>query len=186
MTAYSRAIERKVHTVNQSKPIEATWSSAVALLVLCLCVLWIPVPGGEAQAVDPETRISLDGARSCVDLTEPGLCDYVVVVCSEQWAPDEETYMPGDVDGDGDGPDADDLNYLVRYLFEGGKTPPVAAASDMDDSRVVDVNDLCLLIRRYFGESRSALEQQLRFSRDQLLRTTNARTERQDNAILLK
>ena len=172
--------------MNHSKPIVATWSSAVALPVLCLCVLWISVPGGEAQAVDHETWISLDGAKIGVDLTEPGLCDYVVVVCSEQWVLDEDTYMPGDVDGDGDGPDADDLNYLARYLFEGGKAPPVAAAADMDDSRGVDVNDLCLLIRRHFGESRSALEQQLRSSRDQLLRITNARTERQDDAILLK
>jgi hypothetical protein len=94
--------------------------------------------------------------------------------------------MPGDVDGDGNGPDADDLNYLARYLFRGGQAPSVAAAADIDDNGSIDVNDLCLLIRRHFGDFRSKLEQHLYSSREQLLRTTHARTKRQDNATTLK
>jgi len=161
-----------------------TWSAAVALL-FGICVMLIPLSGSEMQAGDSEARASMNGAQSCVDPTEPGLCSYVVM-CTEPWVPDEETYMPGDVDGDGDGPDVDDLNYLARYLFRGGQTPPVAAAADVDDSRSIDVQDLCLLIRRNFGEFRSTLEQQLYSSREPLLKTTHARTKRQDNATTLK
>ena len=170
--------------MKHSKEMKVTGSFAAALL-FCLCLLLIPLHGNDMEAGDSGVRVSTTTVRTCVDRTEPELCGFVIV-CTEQWGPDEETYMPGDVDGDGNGPDTEDLNYLALYLFRGGQAPPVAAAADIDRSGSIDVEDLCLLIRRNFGDFRSPLEEQLYTSREQMLNTAHTRTKRQDNATTIK
>lgn len=174
--------------MNHSRLSETTSSSAFMLVVLCLWVV-LPLCFGVsgARAGGSEAWMSYDNRGTCVDVSDPQPCDFVIELCSERMIPDDdEAYIPGDVDGDGNGPDDDDVEYLARYLYAGGGRPRIPAAADIDGSRRVDVNDLCLLIRRHFGDSRSVLEQKLRSSREQLTRAINARAERNDNAILLK
>lgn len=63
----------------------------------------------------------------------------------------EIPWICGDVDGGGDGPNVQDLTYLVSYLFKGGPPPPVMEASDADGSGGgPNVTDLTYLVAFLF------------------------------------
>ena len=62
------------------------------------------------------------------------------------------SYTCGDVDGDGDGPDIEDLTFLVTYMFNQGPEPPVMAATDIDGNNLgPDVADLIYLVSYMFA-----------------------------------
>ncbi len=60
-------------------------------------------------------------------------------------------YLPGDISGDGTGPNVDDLTYLVAFLFSGGPPPPIVNAANVDGAgEAVDVSDLTYLVSFLF------------------------------------
>ena len=62
------------------------------------------------------------------------------------------TFICGDIDGNGVGPDIADLVYLVNYMFNGGPEPPVIEACDVDGNGVgPDIADLVYLVNYMFN-----------------------------------
>jgi hypothetical protein len=60
-------------------------------------------------------------------------------------------YICGDANGDGSGPDIQDLVFIVDFMFNGGPPPPVFAAVDVDSSGYSpDVADLVYLVTFMF------------------------------------
>ncbi len=63
-----------------------------------------------------------------------------------------QTYVCGDLDGSGSGPDISDLVYLVSYMFSGGPPPVHMAAADVNgDGTGPDISDLVYLVSYMFG-----------------------------------
>lgn len=62
-------------------------------------------------------------------------------------------YIPGDVNGDFDGPDISDLVYLVTYMFSGGQAPPWPSwrANVNGDFIGPDISDLVYLVAHMFS-----------------------------------
>ncbi|MFH1686556.1 MAG: putative Ig domain-containing protein [bacterium] len=61
-------------------------------------------------------------------------------------------YLCGDVDGNGVGPNIEDLVYLVNYMFNGGPPPPVMAATDVDgNGEGPNIADLVYLVSYMFS-----------------------------------
>jgi DNA-binding beta-propeller fold protein YncE len=62
-------------------------------------------------------------------------------------------YMPGDINGDFQGPDVSDLVYLVTYMFSGGERPlwPSRRANVNGDFSGPDVSDLVYLVTYMFS-----------------------------------
>ena len=61
------------------------------------------------------------------------------------------TYICGDIDNNGSGPDVADLTYLVDYLFGGGTAPAELAAADVNGTGTVDVADLTYMVDYLFA-----------------------------------
>ncbi|MFH1687126.1 MAG: hypothetical protein ABIE70_06335 [bacterium] len=62
------------------------------------------------------------------------------------------SYVCGDVNGNGEGPDIDDLTYLVNYMFQGGPPPPAMGATDVNGNGVgPDIEDLIYLVSYMFA-----------------------------------
>ena len=62
-----------------------------------------------------------------------------------------ETYICGDIDGNGDSPNISDLTYLVDYLFDGGPQPPEMNACDMNgDGESPNISDLTYMVSYLF------------------------------------
>lgn len=62
------------------------------------------------------------------------------------------TYVCGDADGNGSGPDIADLVYLVNYMFNGGPPPLVLEATDVNgDLLGPDIGDLVYLVAFMFS-----------------------------------
>jgi PKD repeat protein len=59
--------------------------------------------------------------------------------------------LPGDVDGNGVGPDIADLVYLVDFMFNDGPPPPMPQQADVDGSGSIDIADLVYLVDRMFN-----------------------------------
>ena len=65
----------------------------------------------------------------------------------------EELWLCGDANGNGIGPDIEDLVYLVNYMFAYGPPPPELAAVDMDGSGSgPDIADLLHLVNFMFNQ----------------------------------
>ncbi|HOD66953.1 MAG TPA: M28 family peptidase [candidate division Zixibacteria bacterium] len=66
----------------------------------------------------------------------------------------DESYVCGDVSGDGVGPNIQDLSFLVSFLFRGGPPPPVPAAANVDGAGApgadITVADLTYLVAYMF------------------------------------
>jgi len=63
------------------------------------------------------------------------------------------SFVCGDANGSGTGPDISDLVYLVAFMFNGGPPPPVMAATDVDGiySGTPDIADLVYLVAYMFS-----------------------------------
>jgi hypothetical protein len=62
----------------------------------------------------------------------------------------EPSYICGDVDGDGGGPNVADLSYLVAYLFDDGPPPPVMEAANVNGDNRINVADVAYLVDYLF------------------------------------
>ncbi|MFH1686339.1 MAG: hypothetical protein ABIE70_02305, partial [bacterium] len=63
----------------------------------------------------------------------------------------EDAWLCADINGNGVGPDIEDLVYLVSYMFQGGPEPPVMAATDVNGNGVgPDIEDLVYLVAYMF------------------------------------
>lgn len=60
------------------------------------------------------------------------------------------SYICGDVNNDGNGPNLTDLTYLVSALFQGGPFPPVLNACDFNSSGNLNLTDVTLLVNHLF------------------------------------
>lgn len=62
------------------------------------------------------------------------------------------SYLCGDIDDNGEGPNVADLTYLVAYLFRGGPEPPLPAAANINGNPegTIEVSDLTALIAYLF------------------------------------
>ncbi|MEA3296228.1 MAG: hypothetical protein U9R56_00005, partial [candidate division Zixibacteria bacterium] len=65
------------------------------------------------------------------------------------------SWVCGDADGSGDGPDVADLVYLVNYMFNDGPPPPVLEAVNIDGLGGVDIADLVYLVNYMFNDGPS-------------------------------
>ena len=59
-------------------------------------------------------------------------------------------YICGDINGDGSGPDVQDMTYFVAFMFTGGPPPPMMEAADVNLSGKIDVADLSFLVAYLF------------------------------------
>ena len=58
----------------------------------------------------------------------------------------ESSFLCGDVNGSGDGPNVADITYMVDFLFRGGPEPPNRDAADVNGSGGINVTDLTVLV----------------------------------------
>jgi hypothetical protein len=62
------------------------------------------------------------------------------------------SYLCGDINGDGAGPNVADLTFLVAYLFSSGTPPPVFEAADLNGGTgSINIADLTYLVAYLFG-----------------------------------
>ncbi len=57
---------------------------------------------------------------------------------------------PGDVNGDGAGPDISDLTYLVNFMFKSGPTPPIIENANVDGIGTINIADVTYLVNFMF------------------------------------
>ncbi len=60
-------------------------------------------------------------------------------------------WICADVNHNGEGPNVEDLTYLVDFLFRGGDPPPIMDAADIDGAIDVNVSDLTYLVSFLFA-----------------------------------
>lgn len=66
----------------------------------------------------------------------------------------DPTTVPGDIDGNGEGPDVADLAYMVDFMFNGGPKPATLQSMDVaGQSGTVDISDLVYLVDYMFPAS---------------------------------
>ena len=63
----------------------------------------------------------------------------------------EVTFICGDINSDGSGPDISDEVYLIDYLFAGGAAPLITNAVDVNSSGTIDISDLTYMISYLFA-----------------------------------
>ena len=61
-----------------------------------------------------------------------------------------ESYLCGDIDSDGTGPNVADLTYFVNFIFKGGPEPENFDAADVNDDGSHNVSDLTYLVNFLF------------------------------------
>ncbi len=86
-----------------------------------------------------------DSCDNCIDTYNPGQAD-----ADSDGVGDACEYICGDMNGDGEGPDVEDLTYVVDYLFRGGDEPPNTEAADIDGEPEITVSDLSYLVDYIF------------------------------------
>ncbi len=119
--------------------------------------LWTEPGGG---TVEPYSSATVDVHFSAADLgngdytgelnittNDPGNLNIVVPVTMHV-----QSFTCGDINNNGNGPDVEDLTYLVNYLFQQGPPPPVLAAADVDGigGNNIDVADLTYFVNYLF------------------------------------
>ena len=62
------------------------------------------------------------------------------------------SWICGDIDNDGEGPNIGDLIYLVDYMFNDGPAPVEMDAANVDGVNGIDVGDLVHLVDYMFNE----------------------------------
>jgi hypothetical protein len=63
------------------------------------------------------------------------------------------SYLCGDVDNDGDGPDIEDLIFLVTFMFQEGPTPTFMGSTDVNGNGIgPDIEDLIYLVQFMFQD----------------------------------
>ena len=60
------------------------------------------------------------------------------------------SYVCGDVNNNGEGPNLTDLSYLVNHLFSSGPPPPIVNAADVNASGSLNLTDVTLLVNHLF------------------------------------
>jgi hypothetical protein len=61
------------------------------------------------------------------------------------------SWVCGDIDASGSGPDIGDLVYLVDYMFNGGPPPPNLDAASIDGEPGINISDLVYLVDYMFN-----------------------------------
>jgi len=102
---------------------------------ICIDSAWFP-PAGKWKWALP------DGAE-CFPSWDGPHC-YTLGCCQ----------LRADIDGNGEGPDIDDVVYLVTYMFQGGPEPLCMSEADIDGNHTVspDIADLVHLVQYMFQE----------------------------------
>jgi hypothetical protein len=62
------------------------------------------------------------------------------------------SFVCGDIDGSGGGPDISDLVYLVDYMFTGGPPPPIIDAANINGFGDIDISDLVYIVDYMFTD----------------------------------
>jgi hypothetical protein len=62
------------------------------------------------------------------------------------------SYVCGDINGNGSGPNIDDLTHLVGYMFGEGPPPTQMGAADVDGESGLDIQDLIYLVNFMFND----------------------------------
>lgn len=119
---------------------------------------WLSVsPAG--GSIEPFGSATVDVHFDAADL-ETGLYTGQVVVTSNDpgtpsWSVPVSltvaSWVCGDIDGNGSGPDIGDLVYLVDYMFNGGPPPPNLDAANVDGIAGIDIADLVYLVDYMFS-----------------------------------
>ncbi|HVP06782.1 MAG TPA: C1 family peptidase [Candidatus Acidoferrum sp.] len=58
---------------------------------------------------------------------------------------------PGDVDGNGVGPDVGDISFMVDFLFNSGPRPPMISQADVNGDGATDIADMTYLVDYLFA-----------------------------------
>jgi hypothetical protein len=61
-----------------------------------------------------------------------------------------QSFICGDVNNDGSGPNLTDLTYLVNHLFNAGAPPPIPASADFNSSGTLNLTDVTALVNHLF------------------------------------
>ena len=109
------------------------------------------VIGGYGESSQPQLNYGRAYALSAGDGTGPGWPMFRHdLVHSGRF--DKPSFICGDIDANGVGPDIADLVYLVTYMFSQGPEPPIMEACDVNgDSSGPDIADLVYLVTYMFS-----------------------------------
>jgi hypothetical protein len=119
--------------------------------------LWVEPGGG---LIDPYSSAEVNVHFNAADLEGGSYAGQLSVSTNDPMMPSTtipvtlsvETWICGDINGDGDGTNVSDLGYLVDFLFRGGTPPPVIAAADGDgrNGDIINVSDLTYFVDYVF------------------------------------
>ncbi len=119
--------------------------------------LWVEPGGG---IIEPFSSASIDVHLDATELGDGTYDGQLSITTNDPVMPSAvlpvslqvQDYICGDVNGNGAGPNVEDLTYLVDYLFKEGPPPPVLAAANVDGigGEAIDVADLSYLVDYLF------------------------------------
>ncbi|MEA2031347.1 MAG: hypothetical protein U9N55_07120, partial [candidate division Zixibacteria bacterium] len=120
--------------------------------------LWVEPSGG---LVEPYSQATVDVHFDAIDLENGSYTGQMSITTNDPLNPalvlpvtlGVQSFICGDVNGNGEEPNVSDITYLVTYLFNGGPPPPVLAAADCDGvgGDEVNVSDVTYLVTYLFN-----------------------------------
>ena len=114
-----------------------------------------------AGSVDPYGSVDVTVSFDAADLEDGEYSGQLAISCNDPDTPlpiigvtltvSSVSWVCGDVDGNGIGPDIADLVYLVAYMFNGGSAPPVIEAAIINGTTELDIANLVYLVSYMFS-----------------------------------
>lgn len=131
------------------------------LSILFTAQHWLAVtPAG--GSVDPYSEDTVSIEFDATDMEDGAYDGQLTIGCNDPDTPSSSlpvtltvasgpVYVCGDANGSGDGPNIEDLVYLVSYMFNDGPPPPVMEACDVNgNGSDPDIEDLVYLVSYMF------------------------------------
>jgi hypothetical protein len=127
----------------------------LAVDIKCARWLWVDPTGA---VIEPYSSRTVDVHLDAAELEQGSYSGQLNIITNDPNMPSVtvpvnllvRSYLCGDINGDGEGPNVGDITYLVDFLFRFGPQPPVMAAANVNGENNVNVADVTYLVDYLF------------------------------------